>query len=202
MSSLQNVLSQPGWASWWSSPLDWLKRREPQNQVSNLTPLFCSLVSFPPQNMNVFYSESIQNKIKGPIIKNINRNYFSTSLHKGGFPPSSVSKESACNAADPGLMHGSGRSPGEGNGDPLQYYCLENPMHRGAWQAAVHGAARVGHDLVTKPLPPHKDIIDILKEKMGGKGISINYLTNTVCLSYNTYQNPEIYRITTLYTWN
>ena len=142
MSSLQNVLSQPGWASWWSSPLDWLKRREPQDQISNLTPLFCSLVSFPPQNMNVFYSESIQNKIKGPIIKNINRNYFSTSLHKGGFPPSSVSKESACNAADPGLMHGSGRSPGEGNRHPLQYSCLENPMHRGAWRATVHGIAK------------------------------------------------------------
>ena len=41
---------------------------------------------------------------------------------------SSVSKESACNAGDPGSIPGSGRSPGEGNGDPLQYSCLENPM--------------------------------------------------------------------------
>ena len=39
---------------------------------------------------------------------------------------------------------------GEGNGNPLQYSCLENPMDRGAWQATIHGAARVGHDLVTK----------------------------------------------------
>ena len=43
-----------------------------------------------------------------------------------------------------------GRSPGEGNDGPLQYYCLGNPMDRGAWQAAVHEVARVGHDLVTK----------------------------------------------------
>ncbi|KAB0349420.1 hypothetical protein FD754_014277, partial [Muntiacus muntjak] len=44
---------------------------------------------------------------------------------------------------------------GEGNGNPLQYSCLENPMDRGAWQATVHGVARVGHDLVTKPPPPY-----------------------------------------------
>ena len=49
---------------------------------------------------------------------------------------------------------GSGRPPAEGNGNPLQYSCLENPMDKGAWQATVHGVARVGHDLVTKPLPP------------------------------------------------
>ena len=71
-----------------------------------------------------------------------------------GVPHSSVSKESACNAGNSGLIPGSGRSPGEGNGNPLQYLCLENPMDRGAWQATVHGVARVGHDLVTKPPPP------------------------------------------------
>ena len=49
-----------------------------------------------------------------------------------GFPHSSVSKESACNAGDPSLIPGSGRYPGEGNGNPLQYSCLENPMDRGA----------------------------------------------------------------------
>ena len=47
---------------------------------------------------------------------------------------SSVSKESACNAGDPGSIPGWERYPGEGNGDPLQYSCLENPMDRGAWQ--------------------------------------------------------------------
>ena len=48
-------------------------------------------------------------------------------------------KESACNAEDPGSVPGSGRSPGEGNGYPLQYSCLEIPMERGEWQATVHG---------------------------------------------------------------
>ena len=70
-----------------------------------------------------------------------------------GFPHSSFGKESVCNAGDPGSIPGSGRSPGEGNGNPLQYSCLENPMDRGAWQATVLGVARVGHDLVIKPPP-------------------------------------------------
>ena len=55
-------------------------------------------------------------------------------------------KESACNAGDPGLIPGLGRSPGEGNNNPLQYSCLENPRNRKAWCATVHGAQRVGHD--------------------------------------------------------
>ena len=62
-------------------------------------------------------------------------------------------KDSACNAGDPGLIPGSGRSPGEGNGNPLQYSSLGNPMDRGAQQAIVHGVSRVGHYLETK-LPP------------------------------------------------
>ena len=49
-----------------------------------------------------------------------------------GFPGGSAGKESACNAGDPGWIPGSGRSPGEGNGNPLQYSCLENPMDKGA----------------------------------------------------------------------
>ena len=51
-------------------------------------------------------------------------------------------KKSACNAGDPGSIPGSGRSPGERNGYPLQYSCLVNPMNRGAWQAIVHGVAK------------------------------------------------------------
>ena len=51
-------------------------------------------------------------------------------------------KASAYNAGDPGLIPGLGRSPGEGNGNPLQYSCLENLMDRGAWQATVHGVAK------------------------------------------------------------
>ena len=58
-------------------------------------------------------------------------------------------KNPPANAEDAGLIPGSGRSPGEGNGNPLQYSCLENPMDRGAWQQFME-SQRVGHDLVTK----------------------------------------------------
>ena len=59
-----------------------------------------------------------------------------------GFPGGSDGKESACNAGDVGLIPGSGRSRGEGNGNPLQYSCLENFMDRGAWWATGHGVAK------------------------------------------------------------
>ena len=57
-------------------------------------------------------------------------------------PVGSPGKESACNSGDPGSIPALGRSPGEGNGNPLQYSCLENPMDKGDWQATVHGAAK------------------------------------------------------------
>ena len=59
-----------------------------------------------------------------------------------GFTGGSGSKESTCHMGDPGSIPGLGRSPGKGNGNPLQYSCLENSMDRGAWQATVHGVAR------------------------------------------------------------
>ena len=58
-----------------------------------------------------------------------------------GFLGGSDNKESACKAGDQGSIPGSGRSPGEGNGYPLQYSCLEKSMVRGAWRAAIHGVA-------------------------------------------------------------
>ena len=58
------------------------------------------------------------------------------------FPGGSDGKASVYNAGDLGSIPGSGRSPGEGNGNPLQYYCLKNPMDRGAWLATVHGVAK------------------------------------------------------------
>ena len=70
------------------------------------------------------------------------------------FPGGSESKESAFNAGDPGSIPGLGRSPEEGNGNPLQYSCLENPMDCSLPASSVHGIARVGHDFVTKPPPP------------------------------------------------
>ena len=57
---------------------------------------------------------------------------------------------SAGDAKDTGLIPGSGRSPGEGNGNLLQYSCWGNPMDRGAWRAIALGIARVGHNLVTE----------------------------------------------------
>ena len=59
-----------------------------------------------------------------------------------GFPGGSVGKEAACNAGDLGLTPGSGRFPGGGHGNPLQYSCQENPMDRGAWWATFHGVAK------------------------------------------------------------
>ena len=58
------------------------------------------------------------------------------------FPGGSVVKNLPADAGDSGSVPGLGRSPGEGNGNPLQYSCLENPMERGAWWAAVHGLAK------------------------------------------------------------
>ena len=63
-------------------------------------------------------------------------NYLSS--YSGG----SAGKESTCNVGDLGSIPGSGRSPGGGHGNPLQYSCLENPTDRGAWQATVHGVAK------------------------------------------------------------
>ena len=65
-----------------------------------------------------------------------------TSMRYTGFLSGSEGKESACSVVDPGLIPGSGRSPGEGNGNPLQYSCLENSMDRGTWWATVHGVAK------------------------------------------------------------
>ena len=59
-----------------------------------------------------------------------------------GFPGGSDGKESACDARDPYSIPRLGRSPGEGNGNQLQYSCLENSMNRGAWQATVHGITK------------------------------------------------------------
>ena len=68
-------------------------------------------------------------------------------------PGGSVSKESACNAGDTGLVPGLGRSPGGGHGNPLQYFCLENPMDRGAWRATVHRVTK--SQTRPKPLSMH-----------------------------------------------
>ena len=73
-------------------------------------------------------------------------------------------KASTCNVGDPGLIPGSGRSPGEGNGNLLQYSCLENSMDRGARWATVHRVVRVGHDWETNThtsLPESVQVLNI-----------------------------------------
>ena len=72
-------------------------------------------------------------KIKSVKIKNIYITHSIKNEFLSGFPGGSDGKVSVYNAGDPGLIPGLGRSPGEGNGSPLQDYCLENPMDRGAW---------------------------------------------------------------------
>ena len=62
--------------------------------------------------------------------------------HHSGFSGGSVVKNPPASAGDPGLIPGSGRSPGEGNGNLLQYCCLGNPMDKGAWVALVHGLTK------------------------------------------------------------
>ena len=77
-----------------------------------------------------------------------------TRYHATPFPPypgGSVVKNLPANAWDSGLIHGLGGFPGGQCSNPFQYSCLENPMHRGAWQGTVHGITRVGHGLVSKP---------------------------------------------------
>ena len=67
---------------------------------------------------------------------------FATVYHFNGFPGGSVVKNPPANAGDVGSVPGLGRSPGEGNGNPLQYSCLGNPMDKGAWRATVHGVTK------------------------------------------------------------
>ena len=92
-------------------------------------------------------------------------------------PHSSVSKESACDAGDSGLIPGLARFPGEGNGNPLQYSCLENPMDRGSWRATVHGLAGVRLYLVTKPPPPASWVRECFMDVMCKK-----HAASSVCL--------------------
>ena len=89
--------------------------------------------------------EEIRRKIEKYLETNKSENITCQNLWDGAkasFLCSSVSKESACSAGDPGSIPGLGRSPGEGNDNPLQFPCLENLMDREAWWAAVHQVAK------------------------------------------------------------
>ena len=87
----------------------------------------------------------VGSRTQGRFYEGVERDF--TRTVKGGFgfqsfPGGSDGKASACNVGDPGSIPRLGRSPGEGNGNPLQYPCLENPTDRGTWQATVHGVAK------------------------------------------------------------
>ena len=75
-------------------------------------------------------------------------------------------EKATCNAMDTVSLTGSGRSPGEGSGNPVQYFCLGNPMDRGAWWVMDHRVSRVGHNLVTK-LPPYSQGEGVMKITTG-----------------------------------
>ena len=105
-----------------------------RNDVNDNWVIFCDLVL-----AKLFSSSSnhpLPQQLQPPSLLGL----LSTSK---GFLVCSGAKESACNAGDPGLIPGLGRSPGEGNGYPLWYSCLENPIDRGAWWAIVHGVTEL-----------------------------------------------------------
>ena len=110
--------------------------------------LFCMEGNGDPEKLDIWLKPRCWAGIQKPRAPASSQS-FSVVEHTGGFMWSlrgflggSDGKESACNAGDPGLVPRSGRSPGVGNGNPLQYSCLENPMDRGARQATVHGITK------------------------------------------------------------
>ena len=76
------------------------------------------------------------------ILSGLSYHHYPLLFYTKGFPGGSDGKESACNAGDLGSIPGSGRPPGGGHGNPLQYACLENPMDRGALRVPVHAVAK------------------------------------------------------------
>ena len=97
-----------------------------------------------PDNESETYSKGNQsNDIAGFLVSNTDLSVIQDCRQLYTISPGgSDGKESACNAEDLGSISGLGRSPGEGNGNPLQYYCLENSLDRGAWWVTVHGVAK------------------------------------------------------------
>ena len=81
-----------------------------------------------------------------------------------GFPGGSDGKEFACNSGDQGSVPGSGRSPGEGNDNPLQCFCLENPTDRGAWWATVDGVAKKSDTTEQLSMHAHGAELSTLKQ--------------------------------------
>ena len=106
------------------------------------------------------------------------------------FPRSSVGKESACNSGDLGLIPGLGRSPENGNGNPLQYYCLKNPMDRGARQATVHGLTRVRHAAAAKSLQSCPTLCDPIDGSPPGSSVPGILQTRVLEWAAFSFSNP------------
>ena len=105
----------------------------------------------------------------------------SLSIHLSiDFPGGSDGKASAYNAGDPGLIPGLGRSPGEGNGNPLQYSCLENLIDRGAWWAAVHGVTKNWTKLSNFTFNGETDIENRLMDMRREEG-RVRYMERVIC---------------------
>ena len=88
------------------------------------------------------YTKQVMNKLKGLDLLDRVPEELQMTVHNVALPGGSDDKASVNNAGDPGSIPGLGRSPGEANGNPLQYSCLENPMDGGASQATVHGVTK------------------------------------------------------------
>ena len=119
--------------------------------------------------------------------------WLSSSMYVYGFPGYSKDKESALNVGDPGSILGSGRSPGVGNGDPLQYSCLENSMGRGTWWATIHGVTEsVRHDWATNTFTFFLYMYICVCKCVCHTVLSILYLLNVhvVKCTFNVYNNP------------
>ena len=93
-------------------------------------------------------------------------------------------------AGNPCSVPGSGRCPGEGNGNSVHYFYLGNPMDREAWQATVHGVVRVGHDLATKPPPGFQSII-VSDSNIQLKNIYIFLFLKSTTQSLGFIQDPS-----------
>ena len=112
--------------------------------------------------------------------------------------PRWLRKESTCQAGDAGdvgSIPGSGRSPGRGNGSPLQYSCLENPMDRGTWWVMVHGSQRVRYDLATRPPPPglgkHYSLQPPLALRGSTRTLRSPQFSSLLTATFSGYHSPQ-----------
>ena len=113
----------------------------PWSQTSNLQNCEKQILLFKPLSLWCFVMAAGAKTgatMELTFLSNIPNVFFTILCHFLDLSGSSGGKESVCNAGDPGSIPGSGRSPRQGNGNPLQYSCLKNPMDRGAWRATVH----------------------------------------------------------------